>query len=72
MVCPYCGNKKTGVRDTVRGYKNLRVRICKECNNMWRTEETPIADLYMKNYLDYMYDIGEISKEKHDLSIKKG
>lgn len=70
MICPYCANEKTTVRDTVRGFKNIRLRKCPKCHNLWRTEETPIADLGMVDYLEYMYKIGEISKEKYELSLK--
>ncbi len=72
MDCPYCGYNKTAVMGTVKGLKNIRLRVCKKCNQTWKTEETPVVNLYMKEYLDYLYEIGEISKEKYELSIKKG
>ena len=60
MTCPYCGNLKSRVKGTVSGFKNLRMRACPKCGNTWRTKEEPVVSLYMKEYIEYLGEIGEV------------
>ena len=71
MICPYCSSEKTKTKATIKGFKNKRYRSCLECGRTWNTVELPVVDLFMKDYMDYLVDIGEITKEELKNSTKK-
>jgi len=72
MICPFCANSKTRVNTTVVGFKNKRYRTCPACKKSFTTEEVPTVDLYMFEYLEYLEDIGEITKKDLDRAVKRG
>jgi len=71
MICPYCGSEDTSTKATIKGFKNKRYRQCKSCGKNWNTIELPVVDLFMEEYMDYLVDIGEITKDEYEKSIKK-
>ncbi len=71
MICPYCGSENTATRATIKGFKNKRYRICKSCGKTWNTVELPVVDLFMKEYMDYLEDIGEISTDEKRSAVRK-
>ncbi|MSN96447.1 hypothetical protein F1B92_04535 [Campylobacter sp. FMV-PI01] len=62
MICPRCANEKTSVKKTMKGFKNTRLRKCEKCGYVWLTEEKPVKDKEIIEYLEYLEDIGEFKK----------
>ena len=39
---------------TIKGLKNIRMRICESCGYSWMTEEKPIKDKELIEYAEYI------------------
>lgn len=61
MLCPKCACEKTSVLKTIKGLKNIRMRKCSRCGYDWLTEEKPIKDKDLVEYVEY---IDKIEGEK--------
>lgn len=64
MMCPRCASAKTAVIKTNKGLKNLRWRKCIQCKYSWMTEEKPIKDGGLLEYIEYMEEIGEYKENE--------
>jgi len=64
MICPNCSSFKSKVYGTRKGLTTIRFRECIECKHKFLTKEVLSEDLISKEYLDYLEDIGEITKEE--------
>ncbi len=60
MFCPKCGNEKTKVYGTRKGLVNERFRECPKCGYRFLTIEYVKADSYIKEYEEYLKEVGEI------------
>lgn len=54
MLCPRCGNDKTRVEKTIKGMYNQRWRVCPKCHYTWLTEEKPVKDEGLLEYIGYV------------------
>lgn len=70
MTCPACGNDKTRVYGTQKGFTNTRFRICEACKVKFMTVEVLKEDLFSKEYNDYLQEIGELKAELRAKALK--
>ena len=57
MLCPKCAHDKTAVLKTIKGLKNIRMRRCEKCGYTWITEEKPLSDKELVDYVGYIDEI---------------
>jgi len=53
-MCPKCSEEKTYVVKTIKELKVLRWRKCSACGYSWLTEEKPVRDKEIVEYVDYI------------------
>ncbi len=57
MICPNCANETTRVIKTEKSLKNTRWRKCPKCKYGWLTEEKPVKDEKIIEYVNYIDEL---------------
>lgn len=71
MICPECGAKKSKVyttRNRDEDNTTVRYRKCTECNNRWKTYESPSYSNWRVKYQKLVEDF-EYLAQNHDLDL---